>query len=54
MMKKSFERYEKPSVEWLVSPEEEFVLCQSPQTDEDGLGEIGIGGEEGEEQGWLN
>lgn len=53
MMKKSFERYEKPSVEWLVSPEEEFVLCQSPTSNGD-LGEITIGGEEGEDEGWLN
>ena len=39
--------------EWLLSPEEELVLCQSPTSSSD-LGDITIVGEEGEDDGWLN
>ena len=53
MKKLRYIAYESPSLEWLVSPEEELVLCQSPTSNGD-LGDITIGGEEGEDEGWLN
>ena len=56
MNTKIFISYESPSVEWMVSPDEvgRGILCQSPQTAGDGLGDISISGEEGEDDGWLN
>ncbi len=55
MKKVEFCSYESPSVEWLVSPDAagEGILCQSPTSSSD-LGDITIGGEEGEDDGWLN
>lgn len=55
MMKMSFERYETPAVEWLLSPDAVGggILCQSPTSSSD-LGDIEIGSEEGENEGWLN
>ena len=46
--------YSAPRIEWLLSSDEEGagILCQSPQTGD--LGEINIGSEEGEDEGWLN
>lgn len=53
MMKKFFERYETPAVEWLLSPDAVGggILCQSPTG---GLDDIAIDREEGEDDGWLN
>ena len=55
MEKVEFCSYESPSVEWFLSPDEagEGILCQSPTSNGD-LGDITIGGEEGEDEGWLN
>ena len=54
MRKLEFRSYESPSVEWLLSPDAVGgILCQSPTSNGD-LGEITIGGEEGEDEGWLN
>ncbi len=44
MKKLRYIAYESPAVEWLV---------QSPTSNSD-LGDITIGGEEGEDEGWLN
>ena len=49
MVKKSF--YVSPLIEWESPLDEAGVLCQSPQGD---LSDIGIGSEEGEDDGWLN
>ncbi len=51
MVKKSF--YVSPLIEWESPQDEAGVLCQSPQSSGD-LGDITIGGEEGEDDGWLN
>ena len=53
MKKLRYLAYESPSLEWLTQPDEELVLCQSPTSSGD-LGDITIGGEEGEDEGWLN
>lgn len=53
MKKLEFCTYESPAVEWFLSPDEagEGILCQSPSG---GLSDITIGGEEDEDDGWLN
>ena len=55
MLKKSdsFKEYVSPRVEWESPQDEAGVLCQSPQSSSN-LGDITIGGEEGEDDGWLN
>ena len=43
--------YQPPFIESMDTLDEDGVLCQSPQGD---LSDIGIGREEGEDDGWLN
>ena len=53
MIRKQFIGYVTPAIEWLMSPDAVGggILCQSPQG---GLTDITVGGEEDEDDGWLN